>query len=137
MRYYKKINKKVETVEKYIITRIECPVCDKDIIKDDKYCKVALYPKYPEDSLEIQYCHEECLLELIRKEDYYDEIKIEKKTFYEHEADNIESWDIEEKEEKPLEKSKSNNAINTDYKYWKNRSEVLEKILNKNNIYLI
>lgn len=137
MKYYKKINKKIETVEKYLITRIECPICEKDIVKDNRYCEVTLYPKYPEDGLYTQYCHEECLLELIKKEDYHDELKIEKKTFYEHEDDNIDSWDIEEKEEEPLEKSKNNNVVNTDYNYWKNRSEKLEKILNKNNIYLI
>lgn len=98
-KYYKKINKKIEVVEKYLITKIKCHVCDKDIVKNDEYCKITLYPRYPEDCIEYEYCHERCLLDFIKGETYCNSFHIEKDEFYPYEENDIDYFDVEDKEE--------------------------------------
>lgn len=97
MKYYKKKNVKVETVEKYIVTRIKCDVCSDDIKTNDEYCEITEYPNYPEDSLYTSYCHKKCLLDYV-KENYHNHIEIEEYDFSPYEDDDIDYGDIEEKE---------------------------------------
>lgn len=101
MKYYKKEQVKVETVERYIITKIKCDHCGELIEKNDKYCEILEYPRYPEDSLWKRYVHEKCLVEDIQNEyidGYVNHIEIEFEKFYPYEEDDVSYEDIEEKE---------------------------------------
>lgn len=105
MKYYKKVNKKVEIVEKYIVTKIRCEHCNELITNENRYCEITEYPKYPEDSISTRYIHEKCLVADIKRnysnyhERYADHIELEFFEFSPYEDDDIDYGDIEDKEE--------------------------------------
>ena len=102
-RYYKKENVKVETVERYTITKIECDRCKGFIEAGEEYNNITLYPDCVELDIEHQQICDKCLLDCI-KEEYLNpdkcrsQVEITRYTFNRYDTSHVDKYEDKEEE---------------------------------------
>lgn len=100
-RYYKKENVKVETVERYTITKIGCNHCKGFIEAGEEYNDITLYPDYAEIDVEHDQICDKCLLDYIKKEYLnpdmcWSSITIDRYTFNRYDTSHVDTYEDKE-----------------------------------------
>jgi hypothetical protein len=116
MKYYKEKEVEVKKVKKYEITKMRCDHCGELITTEDpKYCRVCVFPRYPEDDAYLDDVHKKCLCDYLTNGLdniclAFDDIRIEYDEFSPYTSDHIDEYfdakDVDEELDEVKEEDK-------------------------------